>query len=224
MTARGVAQGHFSPSTAQKRPGYRIPGALSYYDPDLLGGLLVADGLHDLLLVVQRQDQSAQRAEAQGHDSHDPQSESGGGDVIGVGSLERFTAMYFEWDNVMDKPILGYGRNPENSYFYENVSTNFALTGGLVKLLAQYGLPLGIFLYLLLLVSSFKLNKDFSNISKLGLFFTFIVCSVSYAMFTTPIFTAFWFYGIFYPKERSEEKLKVSSSEDIMKRLRKSLK
>ena len=108
-----------------------------------------------------------------------------------LASLERFTAMYFEWDNVRDKPVLGYGRNPQNSYFYESVSSNFALTGGLVKLLAQYGIPLGVFLYFLLLISSFRLNKDFPEVSKVGLFFTFIVCSISYAMFTIPIFTAF---------------------------------
>lgn len=141
-----------------------------------------------------------------------------------LASLERFTAMYFEWDNVRDKPILGYGRNPENSYFYEEVSSNFALTGGLVKLFAQYGIPLGVFLYLLLLVSSFKLNKDFPEVSKVGLFFTFIVCSISYAMFTIPLFTAFWFYGIFHRNEEEEEKKKKEriTSEEIMKILHKS--
>ncbi len=143
-----------------------------------------------------------------------------------LASLERFTAMYFEWDNVRDKPILGYGRNPENSYFYEEVSSNFALTGGLVKLLAQYGIPLGVFLYFLLLISSFRLNKDFPEVSKVGLFFTFIVCSISYAMFTIPIFTAFWFYGIFYKDEKEEEEKKKEriTSEEIMKILQKALK
>ena len=143
-----------------------------------------------------------------------------------LASLERFTAMYFEWDNVRDKPILGYGRNPENSYFYEEVSSNFALTGGLVKLLAQYGIPLGVFLYFLLFISSFRLNKDFPEVSKVGLFFTFIVCSISYAMFTIPIFTAFWFYGIFYKDEKEEEEKKKEriTSEEIMKILQKALK
>ncbi|MBO4607717.1 MAG: O-antigen ligase family protein [Prevotella sp.] len=141
-----------------------------------------------------------------------------------LASLERFTAMYFEWDNVRDKPVLGYGRNPQNSYFYESVSSNFALTGGLVKLLAQYGIPLGVFLYFLLLISSFRLNKDFPEVSKVGLFFTFIVCSISYAMFTIPIFTAFWFYGIFFRDEKEEEKKKKEriTSEEIMKILHKS--
>ena len=142
-----------------------------------------------------------------------------------LASLERFTAMYFEWDNVRDKPILGYGRNPENSYFYEEVSTNFALTGGLVKLFAQYGIPLGLFLYLLLLISSFRLNRDFPEVSKVGLFFTFIVCSISYAMFTIPLFTAFWFYGIFYKdeeKEKEEKEKQKLTSEEIMKILHKS--
>lgn len=143
-----------------------------------------------------------------------------------LASLERFTAMYFEWDNVRDKPILGYGRNPENSYFYEEVSSNFALTGGLVKLLAQYGIPLGVFLYFLLLFSSFRLNRDYPEVSKVGLFFTFIVCSISYAMFTIPVFTAFWFYGIFYKDEKEEEEKKKEriTSEEIMKILQKALK
>jgi hypothetical protein len=63
-------------------------------------------------------------------------------------------------------------------------------------------------------------------VSKVGLFFTFIVCSISYAMFTIPVFTAFWFYGIFYKDEKEEEEKKKEriTSEEIMKILQKALK
>ena len=138
-----------------------------------------------------------------------------------VASLERFTAIYFEWENVMNDPILGYGRNPNNSNFYNNVSTNFVLTGGLVKLLGQHGIPIGIFIYLLLLFSSFKIHKDFNKMSALGLFFTFLVSSISYVIFYIPVFTAFWFYGVFYKKEDVEKPTEKQSSQALMNRFRK---
>lgn len=139
-----------------------------------------------------------------------------------LGSLSRFTAIYFEWDNVLEHPLLGYGRNSENSYFYNNVSSNFVLTGGLVKILGQYGLPLGILIYLILLYSSFVLARDFKDLSPYALFFTIILSSISYSIFTVPIFTAFWFYSLFRRETKEAAKPKEKATlEDLLKKERK---
>ena len=122
-----------------------------------------------------------------------------------IASLERFTAMYFEWENVMNDPVFGYGVNTEHSNFYQNVSTNYQLTGGLVKILGQYGIPMGLFIYFLLLVSSRRIRGDYKNCPPWGLFVIILVCSISYMFFTIPVFTAFWMYGIFQRKKPEEK-------------------
>ena len=129
-----------------------------------------------------------------------------------VGSLSRFASLYFEIINIKMDPILGYGRNPGKSYFSQRISGNYNLTGGLLKMLGQHGIPLGIFLYILLFQSSAAFGREF-KIRKIALFAIFLVSSTSYVIFTIPVFTAFWFYGLF----RKEEDLIVITSEDNIK-------
>lgn len=113
-----------------------------------------------------------------------------------VGSLGRFQAMYFELINIEKDPILGYGWNTHKSYFSQRISGNYVLTGGLLKLIGQLGIPLALLLYFILYKSSAALGRDF-KIRKGTLFAIMIIFCVSYSLFTVPIFTAFWLYGIF---------------------------
>lgn len=125
-----------------------------------------------------------------------------------VGSLARFPSMYFEIINIEHDPILGYGRNAGRSYFSQRISGNFVLVGGLLKIFGQYGIPLGLLLYFFLYKSSAALRKDF-KVRKGTLFTLFIIISFAYPLFSTPIFTAFWLYGLF----RKEEDLLITASE-----------
>lgn len=113
------------------------------------------------------------------------------------GSLGRFQAIYFEWINICHDPLLGYSRNSEHSFFYKKISTNYTLTGGLLKLIGQFGLVVGIFLYYCLFKSSILIAKDNKYKRKYALAALLICSSISYTIFTIPIFTAFWFYGSF---------------------------
>lgn len=119
-----------------------------------------------------------------------------------TGSLARFPSMYFEIINIQHDPILGYGRNTGKSYFAQRISGNFILVGGLLKIFGQYGIPLGIILYLILFRSSSALGRDF-KIRKITLFVLFLIILVSYPLFITPVFMAFWFYGIFRKEDSS---------------------
>lgn len=126
-----------------------------------------------------------------------------------VGSLARFPSMYFEIINIQHDPILGYGRNLGKSYFSQRISGNFILSGGLLRLFGEYGIPLGILLYIILFRSSAALGRDF-KVRKIALFAIYLVCLTAYGFFIVPVFTAFWFYGLF----RKEEDLVIISSED----------
>ena len=114
-------------------------------------------------------------------------------------SLNRFPSAYFECYNIVHDPILGYTQIPIYSYFYNEISTNVRLTGGLMKVLAEFGIPFGLFLYILLFKSSVAIASEFSynNRTKFLIFICFLLSSISYVLFCVPVFMTIWFYGQF---------------------------
>ena len=114
-----------------------------------------------------------------------------------LGSIDRFDAMAFEWINLIHDPILGYGRNFKHSYFYNNITTNYALANGLVRILSNFGIILGLFFFIVLAKSSFYLSKDCNEKRAMGLFVLLCLSAISYPILSIPIFTTFWFYGYF---------------------------
>lgn len=110
-------------------------------------------------------------------------------------SLERFPSMYFEWKNIINDPMVGYGRTPYYSFFYQHISSNVSLPSGLLKVLSNYGIILGIFFYYILYKSSHLFGNIYHRNSPIML--CLLIGSVSYVIFTIPIFTTFWLYYYF---------------------------
>ena len=130
-----------------------------------------------------------------------------------VASLDRFESMAFEWENFWKEPLLGYGFNKEHSWFYEEISPNFVLTGGLVKILSQFGIFIGILLYLILFYSSIKVSRTFKHGNMFAFFAVILLSSISYSIFVVPVFTAFWLYGLFcYRKDELNSNSSISVS------------
>ena len=113
-----------------------------------------------------------------------------------VASVGRFQAMYYEIQNIKEDPLLGYGLSPSNSYFSTHISSNFVLTGGILKIFGQHGVPLGLLLYFFLYKSSVRIGKE-HEANKGALFVIYLISLISYGFFLVPVFTAFWFYGLF---------------------------
>ena len=124
-----------------------------------------------------------------------------------LGSIDRFEAMTFEWMNLMHDPILGYGRNVKHSFFYTDITTNYVLANGLVRILSSYGILLGLFFFFILIKSSIQLARDSCEKRTFGLFFLLCLCAISYQILSIPIFTTFWFYGVFRREHISCKKL-----------------
>ena len=114
-----------------------------------------------------------------------------------LSSLDRFESAYFEWINFQQDPILGYGRNTDYSWFCQEISENLSLTGGLVKIFSQYGIIIGLLLYALLFYSSYRISLTCRHQQKFIFAVALIVSSISYPVFSIPVFTAFWLYGLF---------------------------
>lgn len=122
-----------------------------------------------------------------------------------VASLDRFESAFFEWMNFQKEPLLGYGRNREHSWFRQKITKNFALCGGLVQIFGHYGIFIGLLLYIILFYSSIQISKTFRYQKRIALAIVLVLASISYPIFSIPIFTAFWFYGLFCYKERYVE-------------------
>ena len=118
------------------------------------------------------------------------------------GSIDRLDAIPFEWMNLMNDPILGYSRNFEHSFFRTHITTNYALANGLVKILGMYGFILGIFFFIILFLSSRKLAEDSYEKRTWGLAILICLSAISYQILSIPIFTTFWFYGVFNPQKK----------------------
>ena len=105
--------------------------------------------------------------------------------------------MIFEYENIKHEPIFGYGLAHTNSYYNKEISNNSILTGGFLKVIAQYGLILGLFFYWCLYKSSVKISSEFCSSKKYALLICYIVCSISYPIMGVALFTTFWLYGFF---------------------------
>lgn len=114
-----------------------------------------------------------------------------------LGSIDRLDAMVLEWMNFVNDPILGYSRNIEHSYFRTNISNNFILANGLVKILSMYGLFLGSIFFYILIQSSIRITNCCCYKRSFALFILFILSTISYQILSIPVFTSFWFYGVF---------------------------
>lgn len=123
-----------------------------------------------------------------------------------LGSLDRFDAMVFEWLNFTHDPILGYGRNFEHSYFYTEITTNYRLANGLMKIFSTFGIVLGLFFFYILYRSSVVIAGDSREKRKIGLVLLFCLSAISYPILSIPIFTSFWFYGFFQRETDSKGK------------------
>ena len=123
-----------------------------------------------------------------------------------LGSLDRFESASFDWINFQEDPLLGYGRNTDYSWFRQEITENFVLTGGFVKILSQYGAFIGMLLYFILFYSSIKISRLFPYQRKFCFALALMLCSVSYPIFVVPIFTAFWLYGLFCYKDDNYRK------------------
>lgn len=112
-------------------------------------------------------------------------------------SLDRIVSLSFEFENIKNDPILGYSRNVSYSWFGKTYSDDYSLTGGLLKVIGQYGLLLGLYFYYLLFKSSRFISETKNYVKPYSLAIIFLLSSVSYGFFGSAVFMTFWFFGAF---------------------------
>lgn len=110
---------------------------------------------------------------------------------------QRFDGLAFEFLNIVNDPILGYGNDSEYSFVKKEISENLVLSNGLLKVFARFGLILGVLFYLILYKSSKIIIKGYDL--KGGVFFMllYLSISISYDFILVPFFLAASLFGQF---------------------------
>ena len=112
-------------------------------------------------------------------------------------ALDRFQSMFFEWNNFLNDPILGYSKDVSKSWFGNRFISDYSLTGGFFQIFSQFGFIVGIFIYYILFKSSIKITKYMRYKRNIALAMCLILSSISYPIFGIPVFTTFWLYGYY---------------------------
>lgn len=112
---------------------------------------------------------------------------------------QRIDAAYLEALNIINDPILGYGKDVLNSHINKDFAANIFLPNGHLKVFARYGILLGALIFLWLFRASKRIAKTFNNKRTYGFLIIMILICMSYEWFGIPYITAFWLYGYFAP-------------------------
>ncbi len=126
------------------------------------------------------------------------------GDVI---VPQRFNSIYFSWLNFLSDPILGYGIDRENSYVSKEISPKISPTGGVVRLLGQFGLLISFLVYWQLHKTSCFLSQSFQYRGRHFFLILFIIISTSYMLWNVIFFMSLWLFHFFYSDKHKSKSI-----------------
>lgn len=111
-------------------------------------------------------------------------------------ALGRIASFIYDWEEFLRHPILGLGGYAEGTWLAMN-GYKIVTISGIGKLLSMYGIVMASLFFILLIKSSKFIGNIFN--SKLSWLLPFIMIGVmiSYNLWLTPLFIAFWIHGIF---------------------------
>lgn len=130
------------------------------------------------------------------------------GDTEHLVSLDRFQSIFWEYQNFLSDPLLGYSNDLNNSFFRKNITEVYTLTGGLMKVISQFGIFLGCYFYFCLFKSSIRISNEFEHKHSFAIFILILLSSISYPIFANPIYMAIWFYGVFEKENKERSSLR----------------
>lgn len=110
---------------------------------------------------------------------------------------QRFDGIMWQILNVQEEPILGYGLDEYDSFVKSHINEALAISEGLVKIFAKYGLVLGIILIVIFMRSSKMWAQDYKYKQWFFLLILYLMISISYPFFDIPLYMAVFYYGIF---------------------------
>jgi hypothetical protein len=110
---------------------------------------------------------------------------------------QRFDGLVFEYLNIINDPILGYGNEENNSFVKSKISDLLALANGLFKVISRFGIILAALFYFYLYKSSRQLSEFYRIKGAAFYMLLYMLLSVSYDLVTIPFFLAIVMYSAF---------------------------
>lgn len=114
---------------------------------------------------------------------------------------QRFNGLAYEFLNISNDPILGYGLDSENSYVSKNISKMIALANGLFKVFARFGIIMGALFYFFLYKSSKYIVSLYNLKGGIIYMLVFLSISISYDFTLVPFFLSSAMFYLFSDKE-----------------------
>lgn len=111
------------------------------------------------------------------------------------GQQDRFFSLMLDWQEFLRHPILGLGCNWQNTWLAEN-GYDISTVSGIGDLISTYGAVITLLFFWMLIKSSKAINWQYNTRNGYILIFVILMTMVSYAIWTTPIYMAFWLYGL----------------------------
>jgi hypothetical protein len=113
---------------------------------------------------------------------------------------QRFDGLAFEFLNIIDAPILGYGLSTENSYVSKNISQRLEFANGVFKVIARFGLIIGGLFYFFLYQSSKYIISYYNLKGGVIYMLLFVSVSISYDFILVPFFLSSVMFYLFTDK------------------------
>lgn len=120
----------------------------------------------------------------------------------GYWTPQRFECIALDWMNFQDSPILGYGTNPAYSYVRRNISDYIALSNGVVKDFAMFGIFLALLFNLLIVRNSVKIAEIYRNKNVFAIMVLYYSISVSYSFIFSALLSPVFLYSYFSKDNR----------------------
>lgn len=111
---------------------------------------------------------------------------------------QRFDGLFFQYLNVTNDPILGYGLNDDNSYCVKSIYDGLSISEGNLLVIAKFGLVFALLIYIYYIrTSKYLLCKLFRVKGWFLYFVMFFILSFSYSFIEIPLFLSFMLYSLF---------------------------
>lgn len=116
-------------------------------------------------------------------------------DDVTVFTPQRFECIALDLKNFQEHPLTGYGMDRRDSFVYKNISEFIALTNGIIKEFAQWGIIIGLLFNIMIVRSSWCISGFLNRQNTKWLFaIIYYIISISYSFYLEPgVITLFLF-------------------------------
>ena len=111
---------------------------------------------------------------------------------------QRFDGLLWEFYNIIQDPIFGYGQDRLHSFTGRMFSGNVVLYNGVLQIFGIFGIIMGLLYYLLVYRGSCFLVKTYNMKGNIFYLLLFLAINVSYPFILEPLYCAMFLMPFFY--------------------------